>query len=112
MDEPHRLALAYACEVHNALEAEVMLAEQHHDILLCAAKNSQDRLNAKRQRLREIKHHVGSCVNIALEQLYVADFDSGQLWHAPDETQLQCPWTILPQLPRSRTLSKEIICSQ
>jgi hypothetical protein len=94
MDAQYKLALNYACEVHNALEAEIMLAEQHCTVL-CAAKNFRARVNAKRQRLREIKYHVGECVNIALEQLHTAEVDTdddGQPWYAPDSTQLQCPW--------------------
>jgi hypothetical protein len=96
MNEPHKSALTSACEVHNTLEAEVMLAEQYYNIAPCILR---DRVNAKRQRLRVIKQHVSSCVNIALAQLRAANIDTDggdEPWYVSDDAHLECPWTSPP----------------
>jgi hypothetical protein len=95
LQESHRKAITHACQVHNDLQVEIILAEQYYGSIISAAERYEVHINATREKLRKIKHHMGSCVNIALDQLDAAKSVSSvrrEYWRVPENTQLQCPW--------------------
>jgi hypothetical protein len=101
MKDAHKSALAHACEVHNALQAELSAAEQHLRLMLHQASDFELYVNATRHRLHNIKRQVDLCVNIALDRLREADpglLHSGS-WHVPESATLQCPWITQPHPP-------------
>ena len=98
MADVHRSALSYACELHNALQAELSAAEQHPR----SAYNLKLYVEATRNRLQNIQQHVARCINIALEELRPTGQDArSHPWHVPEMAKLRCPWT-----PRSCSTSQ------
>jgi len=67
VDEADRVTLAYACEVHNVLQAELVLAERHYRKMLFATKAQQLRVETAREQLDTVKNQVNCGFRIALE---------------------------------------------
>jgi hypothetical protein len=69
------MELAYACEVHHSLQAEILLAERHYRQTLFAARAYQLHIQTVRQQLMRVKYHVNTCFHVALRQAAVVAVD-------------------------------------
>jgi hypothetical protein len=87
--------MVYASDVHNLLQAKIILAEKRCQSAVLAYKADQLQLNIAHEQLRTIEDVMSSCVNTVLDQLAAARIisdDRGERWYTPDDAKLECPW--------------------
>jgi hypothetical protein len=98
IDEACKIVIAYACETHNALEAEAVKAKQQYQQMDIATRSYELHMVAAHNKVQRVKQNVDILVNIALDQAEAATNSKLMIspWKAACCIQVRLSQSLIP----------------